>query len=137
MSKQYNRITIDQIPDNINFEGYYWYSNAKTPETIHKATIDKSWFTDLPFVIEANFYAREEQVSIQIKNIDGQYHVARIDLNENNLKNAQKYAGHDIEGLNYQMVEAWENVEEDVNELKMNVLRPTWTAFAGFIKKSK
>jgi CRISPR type III-associated protein (TIGR04423 family) len=135
MENNYKKITIDQIPDNIDFEGYYWYSNERKPEIIDGEKIDKSIFSDLPFVVEANFYSEAEKISIQVKNIDGQYHVGEIKLES--IENAAEYIAHDLKGINkFKMVETWEEKEDDKDNLLegMKVLVPSWTAFAGFIR---
>jgi CRISPR type III-associated protein (TIGR04423 family) len=137
MSKYYNKISTDEIPTDVLFEGYYWYSNASKPVILNGESLDSlSIFNDLPFVVEANFYSKQEKMSIQVKNIDGTYHIAKIDLNLPNdfVKEENFYIPHDIKitGMQkYKMVEAWEEVEDDLME-GMKVLVPSWTAFSGF-----
>jgi CRISPR type III-associated protein (TIGR04423 family) len=134
MENNYKLITIDQIPDDIDFEGYYWYSDERKPKVIDSEKIDKSIFSDLPFVVEANFYSKSEKISIQVKNIDGQYHIAEIHLES--IEGATEYIAHDLGGINkFKMVEAWKEKDDEDNLLEgMKVLVPSWTAFAGFIK---
>ena len=129
---RYKKINIEEIPSG-NFEGYYWFSDSPKPEIIKSEEIDKSIFTKLPFVIEANFYCCDTEISIQIKNIDGTYHVAQVDVSECDTKT---YIGHDI-GSDFLVVEAWEDSEKDPLLENMTTKIPTWMAFKGFVKSLK
>jgi CRISPR type III-associated protein (TIGR04423 family) len=135
MDKVFQKITIEEIPD-YEFQGYYWYSNQREPEYFLSKKIDLSIFSKLPFVIEANFFAKNENVSIQVKNIDGNYYISLINLNlisDPNLCDKQEYIAHDLGDVKkYKMIEAWEEKADDLLE-GMNTLVPSWTAFAGFI----
>jgi CRISPR type III-associated protein (TIGR04423 family) len=134
MNHIFQSIKISEIPADILFEGYYWYSNEKSPTIISTPEpILKNWFTELPFVIEANFYAKAEQISIQVGHWDGSYHVAKIDLTQLDRITYDKvsYIGHDLNGRNFEMIEAWEPRPDDLLE-GMETLFPVWTAFAGF-----
>jgi len=136
MINAYQPITIKEIPENILFEGYYWYSNEHSPTIITHEIVQQSWFKELPFVIEAHFYSSAEQISMQVRNIDGVYHVAKIDLSRliDITHDIAFYIGHDLGGRNFEMIHAW---EPQVDELLagMETLIPTWTAFAGFTTK--
>lgn len=136
MKNAYQPITISEIPDNILFEGYYWYSNEQAPRVISQEIVRQSWFTELPFVIEANFYARIEQLSIQVRHADGEYHIAKIDLSRLSdiPHDITSYTGHDLGGRNFEMIEAWEPQADELLE-NMESLIPAWTAFAGFTSK--
>jgi CRISPR type III-associated protein (TIGR04423 family) len=134
MKTAYQLIKIEKIPD-YDFEGYYWFSNANQPIVKHQGGIDQSIFKPMPFIIEANFYARKEKISIQVKNIDGRYHVAQIDLNnlDNNKCDKQDYIAHDLGDIqSFRMIEAWEEEKENNLLEGMTTLVPTWAAFAGF-----
>lgn len=132
MKNKFKKISIEEIPDHIDFEGYYWYSDETKPHVITDEKIDKNIFTELPFVVEANFYSDTEKLSIQVKNIDGQYYVGMVHLAS--IDNAQEYIAHDLDDINrFKMVEAWEEQEDELLE-GMKVLVPSWTAFAGFVK---
>ena len=74
-------IKIDDIPD-YDYEGYYWYSDQSAPEVVfqQEKLVFKELLTILPFVVEGNFYAEQEKVSIQIRHIDGEYRIAQFDL---------------------------------------------------------
>jgi CRISPR type III-associated protein (TIGR04423 family) len=136
MDKVFQKIEIEEIPD-YEFQGYYWYSNQKKPEHFLSKKIDKSIFSKLPFVIEANFFAENENVSIQVKNIDGNYNISLINLNllsDPNLCDKHEYIAHDLGDVKkYRMFEAWEE-KADILLEGMKTLVPSWTAFAGFVK---
>ncbi len=134
MNSAYQSIRISEIPKDILFEGYYWYSNDKSPKLIPTPEpIQQSWFTELPFVIEANFYSQAQQISIQIRHWDGVYHVGKIDLSQLDkiIHDKVLYIGHDLAGHNIEMIEAWEAYPYELLE-GMETLVPTWAAFAGF-----
>ena len=134
MENLYQIISIEQIPQDILFEGYYWYSNQQKPKLVFvPSTIQQSWFTKLPFVVEANFYSREAKLSIQVRNIDGDYFVAKADLSrlEKIEGNRVSYIGHDLEGKKYNIIEAWIPKADELLE-GMETLIPAWAAFAGF-----
>lgn len=123
-------IKISQIPD-LSYQGYYWYSDQTKPEVVLNEKISSDIFTDLPFIIEGNLYAPAQKISIQIKNIDGEYKIFKADLN-NVAEEPQAYFAHDIDGFTkYQMIEAWEEAQLGAG---VKTLRPAWSAFAGFIK---
>ncbi len=120
---------IDEIPEQ-EYIGYIWYSDAEKPTIIGpKEPFHLGMLTELPFIIEGHLFCESEKRSIQIKNIDGKYHYATINL-EGMLDKAKDYVGHDL-GHDYKMVEAWEDYE-DPNCANMTTLRPAWKAFAGF-----
>jgi CRISPR type III-associated protein (TIGR04423 family) len=131
MKAAYKKISLSELPTDIRFEGYYWYADQQRPTIILNDIIQAHWFTDLPFVVEANFFSKEANVSIQVKYIDGLYHIALINLQEIDKRwvDINEYIGHDTEGRNFLMYEAW-----DVDQTQGNMpnLIPTWTAFGGF-----
>jgi CRISPR type III-associated protein (TIGR04423 family) len=131
MEKRYKKISIDTIPQG-NYQGYYWMSNSSKPVIQDEGDIDKSIFKELPFVVEANYYSSEADISIQIKSVDGQYLVSEI-----NVKDCEviEYIGHDI-GSNYLVVEAWGEKEDDLLE-GMIAKVPVWEAFKGFVESNK
>jgi len=138
MSQAYQAISIQDIPTDVNFEGYYWYSNKPQPKIITNEPIQLAWFKDLPFVVEANFYSANAKLSLQVKHVDGQYQVALIDLNqvdESLTGKPQTYLGHDLDGRDFQALEAWQP-ESDLFCEGMEVLVPSWIAFVGFTSKN-
>jgi len=127
-------IDKNQIPD-YEYQGYYWFSNSPKPVILNYEKFEINILTELPFVVEGNLYAPLENISIQIKNIDGVYYIALIDLSNTNgyqISQPQKYLGHDL-GFDYYLVQAWELVEDDqCNGLETFV--PAFTAFKGFVE---
>ncbi|HHB79430.1 MAG TPA: TIGR04423 family type III CRISPR-associated protein [Saprospiraceae bacterium] len=121
----------DPIPE-CDYVGYVWYSDAEKPiiigpsEPFHLAML-----TELPFVIEGNLFCESKKISIQIKNIDGEYCIAKIQLDDELIESAKKYVGHDLNKRDYKMVETWEEVPDTLCA-GMTTLRPAWRAFAGF-----
>ena len=130
MADRYKKINVEDIPTG-KFDGYFWYSNKPKPEVIRNEVIDKTKFIKLPFIIEGNFYSKDTETSIQIKNIDGNYHIAKIDLKDCKIK-PQIYIGHDI-GYDFQIVEAWDEKEDEFLE-GMKTQVPSWTAYKGFVE---
>jgi len=131
MERRYKKIKIEDIP-NGSFQGYYWLSDSSKPVVQYDGEIDKTVFIELPFVIEANYYSSDLDISIQIKSIDGVYDVAQIDVKD---CEAKKYIGHDI-GTDYLVVEAWQDKEDELLE-GMTTKVPSWEAFKGFVKSNK
>lgn len=130
------KIGIDAIPDYL-FDGYYWYSDADKPTVVTGEKIDKAKFTKLPFIVEGNFYAAKERLSIKVQCMEGVYTVYRFNLAElkDEHKYQQLYLGHDIGGLNFEMIEAWQEMVDPLLE-GMASLQPAWSAFAGFTQKT-
>lgn len=125
-------------------QGYYWLSNCSKPEVIDKEELSPQKMDDLlddktlPFIIEANFYCAAEKCSIQIKNIDGQHHLAKIDLKDLPPEHyhIQTYVTHDImtdknDYRYYEVVEAWQ-LKPDCLLDGLETFSPAWTAFKGF-----
>ena len=132
---KHQQINIEDIPA-FNFEGYYWYSNAQKPVILENSPIDRSVFKGFPFVIEANFYAHKEQISISVKHIDGRYHILQYDLSDISdiKKKARYYEGHDLDGRNFLLYEGWYPVADPLLE-GMETLQPGGIAFIGFESK--
>ena len=133
MTQADQSISIQDLHTDVPFEGYYWYSNAQKPQIITDEPIQPGWFTELPFVVEANFYSSDVKLSIQVRHVDGQYQVVRMDLNQLDAipHETKTYLGHDLDGRDFQVIEAWQP-EPDAFCDNMPVLVPAWTAFVGF-----
>ncbi|MEO1257798.1 MAG: TIGR04423 family type III CRISPR-associated protein [Bacteroidota bacterium] len=131
MSKVYQHIPVTGIPD-LQYDGYYWLSDAQKPVELTAEKLDTSIFGKLPFVVEANFYASTEKISIQVKHIDGAYQITKFDLREAKNITTASYLSHRTNAKKYFMVEGWEaNVDPFLPE-GMTTLVPAWSAFAGF-----
>ncbi len=130
-------IRLEEIP-LYHYEGYYWHSDQQSPKLITQEYIQLEWFTTLPFVVEANFYAKPENVSIRVQNIDGLYKVTLFDLNKINAHTEyKKYIAHDVSSAEYWMAEGWTEVIDDELLEGMSTLMPSWSAFVGFSNPEK
>jgi len=132
------KIDINDINFDLEYEGFYWYSNQQKPVLVLNQKITKGIFTTLPFIVEGNLYSEEKNISISIKNIDGAYKVFQADvkdwLDEQITRN--EYLAHDLVGINkIKMIHFWEESKEDALLENMKTLIPAWQAFVGFIKK--
>ena len=82
MSKRHKNIAVKDIPSDYIYQGYLWLSDESKPRIIDGSTLDLSLFkSQLPFIIEGNLWAKKEQESIQIRFVDGEYHIVHYDLN--------------------------------------------------------
>lgn len=131
------QINISQIPVNLNYEGYTWWSNSQKPIVYIANETLPNWpvNTDNPFIVEGNLFDKINQLSYSIKYIDGDYLVMRFDLNE--LKDSdfilKSYLPNrfpnEIQSLCFK--EFWKAMpDEFCND--MQVLKPAETVFVGF-----
>jgi len=130
-------LSLQDLPTELIVEGYYWYSDQVKPEIVRGQQIEAGWFTDLPFVVEANFFAPEDQISIQVKSIDGNYLIHQFDLKELPDEHMEEewYRAHDLPGVDsFRVVEAWK-LEADPLLEGLSSWVPAWRAFGGFNKK--
>ncbi|MDF1573308.1 MAG: TIGR04423 family type III CRISPR-associated protein [Bacteroidales bacterium] len=131
--KPYKKIEITEIPDLV-YEGYYWYSDREKPELLKDEKITAGIFTKIPFIIEANFYSKEKNISVSVKNIDGEYLITLCDLEKVDKKNydTRVYMGHDIQPGKFRVAEIWEETKDPQLD-NMTTLVPAYTAFTGFV----
>lgn len=124
------------------YTGYYWMSNEPVPNLVN----GKFTLTDIgnnPFVIEANFYAKDGSISVSLDHIDGKYLIGILDwkqVDDTIVLEEQNYLTHrltEIEGAEdygkARFVRAWIPFEDPECE-GMEVLQPAWRAFKGFVK---
>ena len=131
------KISLEDIDYTLQYEGYYWYSNKQRPELVNQSIITKDIFKKLPFIVEGNLYCSSNQVSINIKNIDGAYVIYQCILADlpKNQYSLQEYIAHDLEGVSkIKMLQYWKEGEADDLLAGMTTLIPAWQAFQGFIK---
>ena len=74
------KITMDEIPEDVNFEGYYWLSDQDRPVVLFDAPFKKS-NTNNPFIIEALLYDPIANASYHVRHT-GEYHVHKYSLND-------------------------------------------------------
>lgn len=129
------KIAKTDIPFELSYEGYYWYSNDTKPKVVRNGQIKLNIFTELPFIIEGNLYNSETQTSISIKCIDGEYQIflAKLDNLPPSQVTEQHYIAHDLDGINkIILLEFWKESEPDPLLADMTTLIPAWVAFKGF-----
>jgi len=135
MSDKYKSIDVADIPEG-NYQGYYWLSDAQKPELHENESIDPLLFEQgkVPFVVEGNFYCKDKMISLQVKNRDGNCHIAQIDVSD--MDEIKRYdCSHLKEKIGYtqyKMIEHWEAVAGGSYLADMETLEPTWSAFVGF-----
>ena len=123
------------IPKN-KYTGYVWMSDNPIPKILENEIYNFSEINTNPFIIEANLFAKNENISVNIKHIDGKYFISIIDLNnipEFSEIVKKNYLANSVlkpaEKLFFK--ECWQEIDDELCE-KMKVLKPTWTAFVGF-----
>ena len=129
------KINLEQFPFELAFEGYCWYSNASKPRVFNNEILTKELFTSLPFIVEGNLYSEETGISINIKNIDGDYLITQAQIKDLDLE-SKEYLAHRLEGVGkIKLVHHWEEEEPDDLLEGMTTLVPVWMAFKGFVNK--
>jgi CRISPR type III-associated protein (TIGR04423 family) len=123
------------IPD-LPYEGYLWYSDQPEPKILEQESISREALSTLPFVVEGWLYNADANISIRISNIDGQYHVAKMDVTGIEITKAVEYhVNKDKFGskMSMKIYQHHELRPDPINE-GWNVLQQTWFAFVGFKK---
>lgn len=127
------------IPDG-NYEGYYWVSDAKSPQKIvSSADLAKmKEYIGNPFIMEALLYDRQGNRSIHVQHT-GVHHVAEYDWNSfddtimvSDPKDVEVFLPQKIEGvkgLNFSRV--WKKESDPLCEGK-EVLKMYAIVFTGF-----
>lgn len=137
-----NKITLEEIPTNINYEGYLWWSDKQKPDVYNNQPIVSQsekpiWPGPVtnPFIIEGNLWDKATETSYLIRFIDGEYWVYKFELKgiSKDLITEHKYLPNrmpeNIKKLKFK--EVW---KEQTDELcnNFNVLKPAFIAFVGF-----
>lgn len=142
MTKRFRTLNnLDDIP-KLKYEGYIWKSDQSKPIVIKNELYDFSSLEETPFIIEGYLYCKDEKIAISIKQIDGEYYISKIDLNEIGNENIIKYrylcdpaVSNQVAAFKYiEFIEFWQDKEDKLCE-DMEVLQPTWIAFTGFSKE--
>lgn len=131
-----NRIEISAIDFSLNYEGYLWQSDSKTPLVLKSEKISQDIFTSLPFVIEGYLYCKSKNgLSIKISHFDGAYHVFAVELDQiakDRLTTSSFVARNFDQDIKFiKTVQYWDSLPDEHCE-NMNVLEPSWVAFKGF-----
>ena len=74
---KYNLLEIPVL----EYTGYIWLSDQSKPDILENETYDFSKIKQNPFIIEAKLFAEKENVSVNVKHIDGKYIISIIELN--------------------------------------------------------
>lgn len=146
------KIKINEIP-SLKYDGYLWYSDEDRPriieegkyiereskalETFWGATFCNSDLDEHPFVVEGALYSKEKNISITIRNIDGEYLAHQFDLKEldtehyRNIEHSWFLAKDQVRKAN--MLEVWE-LAKDEHKLCAGIpsYRPVFWVFKGF-----
>lgn len=127
---------INNIPAG-SYEGYYWLSNADKPVVID------GYFNGLrlnsddnPFVIEAQLFDRENNVSFSVKYVDGKYYAYCYNLNDatgdKEEVKVQKYCSNQMSDHPWlYFLQYWRTESDELCD-GMDVLQPAEMVFVGF-----
>lgn len=132
------KIEVEDINFDLDYEGYLWCSNESAPKQVNKISRDD--FTTLPFIVEGNLYSAKDKISVRVGNIDGAYFITQgivKDLPEEQITR-QEFVAHKLDGIaKVKMIQYWEESEKDELLEGMKTLKPSWSAFVGFIKNDE
>ena len=131
---------IDAIPLR-NYEGYIWYSDEKRPHYIGKEhkEFEKKDLSKYPFIVEGALYSKEDNISILIRCLDGEYYIyemnlALIEANKEQYKEiSHNWLVAKDANRTAKMCEIW-TLEKDELCLNMPSFKPAFWAFKGFEK---
>ena len=136
-----NKITLEEIPTNINYEGYLWWSDEQEPR-VYPGTKPIEWPVEgnNPFIIEGNLWDKATETSYLIRFIDGEYWVYKFELKgiSKDLITEHKYLPNrmpeKIKKLKFK--EVWKEQPDELCN-NFNVLKPAFIAFVGFEKQEE
>ncbi len=142
-----NKINLDKIPTNINYEGYLWWSDKENPDVYQNQSIitqeEKPIWPTMstnPFIVEGNLWDRINKISYLIRFIDGTYLVYKFDLLNIDYKEIIEFSY-----LPYRMPdsiiklyfkEVWTSKKDPLCN-GFDVLQPVFIAFTGFKYKEE
>lgn len=142
-----NKINLDKIPTNINYEGYLWWSDKENPDVYQNQPIISQenkpiWpiLSTNPFIIEGNLWDPINEISYLIRFLDGNYLVYRFDIQNINSNEITELDYHPfrmpdyITKLNFK--EIWTSQQDPLCN-RFDVLKPAFIAFTGFTYKEK
>ena len=129
---------IEAIPFR-NYEGYLWYSDEERPQYIGGGykEFEKSTLTEYPFVVEGALYSIEDNKSLTIRCLDGEYYIHEIDFNiiEDNRAYYQviphKWLVAKDANRKVCMLEVWALVQDPLCA-GMSTFQASFWAFKGF-----
>lgn len=135
MIKSIDKKELEKII-NEKFEGYFWLSNEDEPANLdgHLKEFKDSLQQEIPFVIEANFYNKTDNISISLRHVEGRYLITQIDLNKKGegIKASDGLHFKAIKGFEeVKIINLWQAEPDDMLE-GMEVMQPILSIFAGF-----
>lgn len=127
---------LNKIKDT-PLEGYLWLSDEHKPSRIYRnAKIDTSVFdVENPFVTEGLLYDRANDLSYQIKYIDGNYRIfehSTLKQNADDLIEEKTYIAHRIDGVKKLRFAQIFTPQADKDCMNMKVLKLDRMVFKGF-----
>ncbi|MCH7402135.1 TIGR04423 family type III CRISPR-associated protein [Belliella kenyensis] len=132
------KITANDIDYNKSYSGYLWYSDESKPKIFNSDILQSSMLTTLPFILEGYLYCPDEGgVCINIKNIDGEYHIHQVNLSDTDQNQLERFsflASAPFENIGIKKFKAIQYWKAEKDELcdGMEVLKPSWIVFEGF-----
>lgn len=140
-------MSINEIPTNVEYQGYLWLSNSIEPIVFDNQTIDiklKEKEIELkegmmPFVVEGQLYSQTEKISYSIKYVDGRhivskYEKVRIDDANDDIE-LKTYLSNRMDDRVLCFLRYWEPLDDgDENCEGMKPLVITKNVFVGFKK---
>ena len=124
------------------YEGYVWKSDNDTPERIDGEYDEELDPTKNPFIIEAQLFNKDKNVSYSVKYVDGQYVCQRfvvdsLDYNREEVER-KEFQSNRIKGekVGLQFLRYWRETEDDLC-CGMKTLQPAELVFVGFISKKE
>jgi len=126
--------SLAEIPD-LNYEGYFWLSDAKEPIVLNNQIYDYKTVGINPFVIEALLYCEKENISIQVQHT-GEYQIFEYHLNDYPEASLleKTYLPHRLEGVQKVKFKQIWLPEQDENCQGMDVMILKSIVFCGFLK---
>lgn len=117
------------------YEGYLWRSDQTSPDTFYGTEAMEQTLTDgeNPFIVEGQLWDNEQQKSISIRYVDGEYKVSETQVApEQQKQSAVSYIAHRIENVRkLKFLRIWEEAIDPLCE-GMSTLRLKKTVFVGF-----
>ena len=131
---------MDRIEKGI-YQGYIWYSDQTKPEVYDDEYFDGIELDDNknPFIIEAQMYETEKEVSYGVKYVDGGYICKKYVLTDDDLANITRKEFYPnrmdkITGKKLVFKQCWKAEGDPMCE-GMEVLQPAELVFVGFTEK--
>lgn len=135
----YKKLNIlSDIPD-YEYEGYLWMANEENPQPISNRSkllpYQNGEKPSVPFILEANLYCKDEDVSISVRHVAGDYLIYQFMLkklgdNKDNMVE-KNYIAYKNPGKILCFKEIW-MPEKDIFCENMEVLTKQVVVFTGF-----